>query len=494
MDYRLKQVYEQMLAGKQSSNNSVKSLTEAYTSIYEKKIVAPPVQMSDLDVLSNISGVKGQSLNVLINLYQAVKDNSVFRDQVLLSYGTPKNRAYDASMPLNYTQLAALISGQKFAEKPFIVTYASGTRKLRTPSPLATRICEWGAITDAHVQQLSKDMETNKINPSRIGWRPLVIFALYDNFKHRISLKGKLPPGIGAELNQVETFNESLKELPPTPLLLPGDTNQVPGVLFNKARKVEGVGKADIALLDSTTGKDVFWISFKEDTYHEDPEAVPHFQQWGSLKGLYFKSEGIRKTIDQFLSNAANSSSFRTINVEGIPFNSELEQYVSSSRLLKTLKNLHAKGILKQIHIMPEKSRAVYLDLLKKSNIKKNPELTSIALKGIYGSEFEVDKKIPFSSENVNLILQTPDPIKFVPQWDADQNNIQCLEMVLHSGSHIIKNPNLPDHAQYLPCLVIRYTKEEYFLYNNDTEVVLGGRTLIYPIGKVRGSGIEIEF
>ena len=485
-----------MLTGNHSSvAKSTNSLTEAYVSIYEKKAVAAvPAQMSDLDVLSNISGIKGQSLNTLLDLYHSVKENRIFRDEVLLSYGTPKNRAYDASMPLNYTQLASLISGQKFAEKPFIVTYASGTRKLRTPSPLATRICEWAGITDAHVQQLVKDMQTQKINPSRIGWRPLVIFALYDAFKNRIVLKGKLPPGIGAELNQVETFNDSLKELPPMPLLLPGDTTPVPGVLFNKARKVEGVGKADIALLDATTGKDVFWISFKEDSYNEDPEAVPHFQQWGSLKGLYFKSEGIRKTIDQFLSNAANSSSFKTISVEGVPFDSELEQYVSSSRLLKTLKNLHSKGILKQIHIMPEKSQAVYLDLLKRSNIKKNPELTSIALKGIYGSEFEVDKKIPFSSENVNLILQTPDPIKFVPHWDNEQNNIQYLEMVLQQGSHIIKNPNLPDHAQYLPCLVIRYTREEYFLFNNDTEVVLGGRTLIYPIGKVRGSGIEIEF
>lgn len=494
MDHNLIKLYDQMLKG-QTVNQSRKSLTEAYTSIYEKKAVSVvPTQMSELDVLSNISGIKSQSLNILFDLYHKVKDNSIFRDQVLLSYGTPKNRAYNTSMPLNYTQLAALISGQTFGEKPFIITYASGTRKLRTPSPLATRICEWGAITDAHVQQLSKDTETNKINPRQLGWRPLVIFALYDNFKNKITLKGKLPPGIGAELNQVETFNDSLKGLPPTPLLLPGDTNQVPGVLFNKARKVEGVGKADIALLDSNTGKEVFWISFKEDTYQEDPETVPHFQQWGSLKGLYFKSENIRKTIDKFLSNAANSSSFRTINIEGVPFNSELEQYISSSRLLKTLKNLHSKGILKRFHIMPEKSRAIYLDLLKKSNIKKNPELTSIALKGIYGSEFEVNKKIPFGSENVNLILQTPDPIKFVPKWDAEQNDIQCLEMILQPGSHIIKNPNLPEHAQYLPCLVVRYTKEEYFLYNNDTEVVLGGRTLIYPIGKVRGSGIEIEF
>ena len=66
----------------------------------------------------------------------------------------------------------------------------------------------------------------------------------------------------------------------------------------------------------------------------------------------------------------------------------------------------------------------------------------------------------------------------------------------IKSGSHIIKNPQLPEHSQYLPCLSLRYTHIERFRFINQQtkqpELILGGRLLIYPIGKTSRNSKEV--
>ena len=62
--------------------------------------------------------------------------------------------------------------------------------------------------------------------------------------------------------------------------------------------------------------------------------------------------------------------------------------------------------------------------------------------------------------------------------------------MQLTQNSHIIKNPDLPESENYLPCLYLRRTSEERFLFNNSTtnvpELILAGRTLVYTTGRAK--------
>lgn len=489
MDYRLKLIYEQMIAGKQSLNNSTKSLTEAYTSIYEKKLPKPPLELSDIDVLSKITDIQGEALTVLHQIYESIKTHPEFLAKVILSHGTPKGKAYSPSSVLNYVGLSELITSEDFNGKRCVITFASSAKKLRTPSPLDLRIAVWASLTDSHVHQLSTDISQGKFNVARPALKPLVIFALYQNFKQHLDLKSKAAAGIGAELRQVEAFNDSMKGLSPVNLIIPGDTNPVPDVNFNLALKVPGVGKADIALFNTETKEEVFWISFKDSVYNPDPTSMPQFQQWGSPKTLYSDSKfkGIQSAINVFLTKTVAHPSINTVDIENI--DESLLERINSSRELKKVFN---NKTLKQIHVMPEKTQ-MYLDLFNKSNIRINSDLTSLALKAIYGTDFEIDKNVKFGRENVNLIIETPQPLKFIPQRN-EQEDIEALIMTLENNAHIIKNPKLPEHQQYLPSLIVRYTSDEYFIFNDNTEVLLSGRVLIYPIGKVRGSGIEVHF
>ncbi len=62
---------------------------------------------------------------------------------------------------------------------------------------------------------------------------------------------------------------------------------------------------------------------------------------------------------------------------------------------------------------------------------------------------------------------------------------------------HILKNPNLPDADEYIPVLFMRHSSEDYFAFLNvetgKKEVLLGGRSFIYPKGKVPRNAININ-
>ena len=73
--------------------------------------------------------------------------------------------------------------------------------------------------------------------------------------------------------------------------------------------------------------------------------------------------------------------------------------------------------------------------------------------------------------------------------YSEKEDEPDYAEMVMPDDSHLIKNPDLPESAPYLPCLYGRYSKTEYFIFNNKNtkkkEAILGCRIMIYPQGKV---------
>ena len=68
-----------------------------------------------------------------------------------------------------------------------------------------------------------------------------------------------------------------------------------------------------------------------------------------------------------------------------------------------------------------------------------------------------------------------------------DPDESVAVKMTMVEKSHIIKNPELPDSVPYLPCMYIRHTVGNYFIFKNTktgrTEAILGGRLLVYPQG-----------
>lgn len=489
MDYRLKSLYEQMLKGKSikkvSSDNGVDTAKKNLKNAYDQVLTSQDINYSSLQELSKITGIEDNNvLQKLYKIYEFVKDNDVFKKQVQLTPGSPPTRAYDSSMELNFNNLLSLLKETKFNNKKFIVTFSSKVRKLRTPRPLGQRIAEWSSITSQQVNNLENEIYNKKrVSPLAVALKPLIIFAIYKNLPDKIEFVTKMPPGIGAEMAQVEAFNNNLNGISPTQLFLPGDNLPVPGVLFDKARKIEGVGKADIALCNNN--EDVFWISFKEGSYLPSNEkgAIPEFQQWGSLKSLYKTDSNIQDVIDSFLTKAVEQ--YKTIAFD------VFDPLTQKTELLEELKRqkININPILKdlakskKIYIVKEKI-ALFADL--QANKTKQSELINLALKAIYGNNFQKGKN--FGPENVNLILETPTPISF--EFLRENDDVVGLKLSLTQNSHIIKNPDLPESENYLPCLYLRRTSEERFLFNNlmtnNVELILAGRTLVYPTGRAK--------
>ena len=485
MDYRLKSLYEQMLKGETTNQTSKQDQPKSLVRAYKEIGSTEHENYSDLQELSKITGLEDkQSLHKLYKIYEFVKDTNAFKNQVRLTPGSPPTRAYDSTMDLNFKNLMALLVENKFENKKFIVTFSSKVRKLRTPKPLGQRIAEWSSITPQQVNNLENEVFNKKrVAPQAVALKPLIIFAIYKNLPNKIEFITKMPPGIGAEMAQVEAFNNTLNGISPTHLFLPGDNFPVPNVLFNKARKIEGVGKADIALCNNE--KDVFWISFKEGSYlpGDKEDSMPEFQQWGSLKSLYKTNKGIQDVINTFLTKAVEqyaSVAFDIFDpvVERKKLLQELEhQKINITPLLKDLDKA------KKVYIVKEKT-TLFADL--EANKTKQAELINLALKAIYGNNFEQGKN--FGPENVNLILETPTPISF--EFLREDEDTIGLKLILTENSHIIKNPDLPKSENYLPCLYLRRTLEERFLFNNSNtnvpELILAGRTLVYTTGRAK--------
>ena len=518
-DYFLNKIYDSLLSNKPVPKKPIvekkdikkfKPLSSVYSLIYEQvptqgfapnnnQEIQTDATTEQLDVLSKLSGINDkEAVKKLFAIYKFLSKTNLLEETPFKVGSDPRRiYKYTGSAIRTYSDLREIIFSPDFKDKKFIITYAGQVRKLRTPLPVDRRIIEWDFLSNPQQieNQFNLIQQTNQAKPSTSLKRILAIFDLYNQTPDKFELRTKMPPGISAELIQVETFNEMLKGAEPLSLLLPGDLQKVPDIEFNGATKVEGVPKADIALTNNKNGKsvEVFWISFKEDSYSLDPNAEPGFQQWGSLKKSYESDKGIQEIVDLFLTKSVLQEPDNFIVYDTNEQSAELEQALKEKEYdLNLLKDKDFKTA-KKIYFVQERT-SLYLDLFIQQNSKQD-DFKQLALKGIYGTDFELGKNIPFGRNNVNLILQTPEPIKFEKILDV-HGDPEAWKMVLGPGSHIIKNPQLPEHSQYLPCLSLRYTHAERFRFINQQtqqpELILGGRLLIYPIGKVSRTGEEI--
>jgi hypothetical protein len=498
-DYRLKKLYEQIYSDKkaETSNNKFKSansLQQSYDLVNNPKN-RPSVE--DFSALEKITGISDkQNLNVLYKIYEFLIQNNSFKTaDIAISVGSPKERAYKPDINLTYSALEGiLLEVVSNSSKKLVVTYASRERKIRTP--YGVRIGQWSAITPDAVNSCANDLSqsntTNVLIKVFKKLRCLIVFHLYKMHSNDIDFKVKLPPGIGQELAQVDEFNKALKGTSSLNLFLPEDTEPVPDVVFNGAKKIEGTGKADLALTNN--GEQTFWISFKEGSHvpsDSEDKASVGFQQWGSLSSLYSTDDSIRWSVDLFLTKCLdqhkeNFISFNTKTQSDLILKALNEHQITNQAAVK-------KAIEKvsAVHIQLEKT-AMFFKLFESGITEKQNKLQetmSLALKAIYGSKFEYNKSTPFSSENVNIIIETPTPLTFTPVLN-DNEDITAMRLVLVPGSHIIKNPDLPDSGPYLPCLYIRRTAEERFMFRNfntnNQELIVGGRLLVYPVGRTK--------
>jgi hypothetical protein len=494
----------------------MRTLNEAYDRVYTKQY-RPPKNLQSIyleqvaddeqdeeiedinipkkDALIKLSGLSSESaLLKLAELYDIIKNDlrftEILKNQVYFSRGSEKSRIYRNEDIINQNTLLD-ISKNDFDNGELIITYAGNIRKIRTPAPGAKRIAEFNKISDSHVNKTYESIKNkNTINSTHTSTlRILCLYDLFIEYPSLVKLTQKVAAGLGAEFAQVEEFNKALEDIPPVKFFIKHNLKtENQNIQFNKAKKIEGSGKADIELINSKTGKAVYWISFKDGKYDAKKDAS--FQQWGSLRTLYNNDSSINSIIDIFLDNI--SDLLPSVNYP--PSQKELE-IINKNPLMKTLWDANSykfnkngtefkanKNSVKKIYFYTKGTPEYYIDLFNKKNKIEQNSISNLALKSIYGSEYEMGKNSPFSSENVNIVLQTPNALSLRPLIKEEE--IEAVVLDIKPGAQLIKNPQMPESENYLPCLYSRFTEAMFFFFNNNTECILGIRPLVYPISK----------
>ncbi len=522
-----------MLSGQPSRQSSNKPLSL----IYETEILTPsapsqevpasnnepspdslsvdPTLLENLRLISNITDKT--VLNDLYFCYEQIKKNSpeLFNNKNF-AIATGGAGAYDTSAILTLNELQRLVSEftkESETTSRCVITYAGDVRKLRTP--LGQRIGRWDIkkVNNGSVIDLKNNL--NSINQKHASViRCLLVLALYETLKEKIEFKAKMPPGIKAENMQVEAFNKVIEKISlgdSTLDLVVADGGKkiaLPGgdrLQFDKAIKVPSTPKADIAFVKGD--QQVFWISFKEGKHAADNKAVAEFQQWGSFKKIYNADKKIKGLIDLFLSKCVQtrSDSFQRFD-KSSNWLKEIDMFLqkTTTEFLPKGGLLELKEVVKDIQecvtvYVTQPAESMYADFIsdsaKATNLKTRKfletDLTNVALKTIFGKDYEYGKQKPFGINNVNIVLETPQSIRAEVQMDSLNN--EPTTFVLDSDStsgHVLLNPNMPQSQKYFPCLYLRRTQKERFLFENPVtnqkELILCGRALFYTLGRAQ--------
>jgi hypothetical protein len=538
MDYRLKKRYEQMLSNQRPLESSNKSLSF----IYETEILTPPTPQQKLPVsddepssdsvnadhtlltnLGLISGITDETvLKDLYFCYEQIKNNSPeLFDNTGFVIAPGGAGAYDTSAVLTLSELQKLVfefTKDSESTSRCVITYAGDVRKIRTP--LGQRIGRWSKINNNAVADLKNNLNSIKLK-QRLAMRCLVILSLYEKVPGKIELKAKMPPGIKAENLQVDAFNKVIEKVllgdSAIDLIVADDGKRIalPGgnkLTFDKAIKVPSTPKADIAFVKGD--QQVFWISFKEGKHAVKDKEVAEFQQWGSFKTLYNADKNIKGLIDLFLTKSVEThpDSFRRFN-KSSNWLKEIDVF-----LRENAKELVPKGGLLELEEVVndiQQCSTVYVtlpaasmyadfisDSAKATNLKTRrfleTDLTNVALKTIFGKDYEHGKRKPFGVNNVNIVLETPQSIKAEIQMDSLSNEPSAFVLDSDSTSgHVLLNPDMPQSEKYFPCLYLRRTQKERFLFENPVtkqkELILCGRALFYTLGRAQSDAKHKE-
>ena len=212
--------------------------------IEETRIKAENV---DIDILRKLGLERFTDDEIINNLNQNVSN-------VTLSPGS--NNKYGLTTPVNYIGLESILK----KEGKLVITYAGTSKKIRTSSNI--RIVGWSAAKSIS----SPDFK-----------RAILVYQFYINNRDKVELVAKQARGIGYEELQVNNLNtwfikNEIKV--PLRLYISDELNEFrdTGVNVNDAHKIEGVGKADLALTENSTDK--FWISYKHGNYWSEEGAA----------------------------------------------------------------------------------------------------------------------------------------------------------------------------------------------------------------------------
>lgn len=450
--------------------------------------------------------------------YRTLKINDVDIESVTFNTGGGSRVFQEEFIP--YNKLYSYIKNQAL----IYITVAGTRNKMRSADNI--KICAWGPSR----------------GPEMANYEQIIaIFKLTKQFPKIIKILNREPTGINYEMQKVEELNGILsKSATPYFLYIYKDKKVVPmHVSVKTASKIIGVGKADIAL-ENELKKEVFWISYKYGDYFGKQGqillSVP-FQQYGSLQGLYdegfsnkpltdsrdVSGKDIQKFINEFIKRVLIKSGLNKygiknvikVDVKGknilfytqpnnvitIGPNHPIYDLVSDPVVLKkTAKNVKKEQKL-NLYFFIQGTSEYYFDMMAETELLDRETLDTIAGKSIYGSDFYVGNN-KFGRENINILLQTSH--KLVVQQHKTGDDVDGLILKTDEQGHILINPNLPSIVTeelgrvidvYLPVLFARFTRNESFKWEDETggNMILGGRFLILPKGKMPSKAIEIK-
>jgi len=448
---------------------------------------------ADIDILRKLGLERFTDDEIINNLNQNISS-------VTLSPGS--NNKYGLTTPLNYNGLESILK----KEGKLVITYSGTSKKIRTDSNI--RIVGWSAAKSIS----SPDFK-----------RAILVYQFYINNRDKVELVAKQARGIGYEELQVNNLNtwfikNDIKV--PLRLYISDELNEFrdTGVNVNGAHKIEGVGKADLALTENSTDK--FWISYKHGNYWSEEgaatslAAVP-FQQYGSIKNLHSKlgsekgkwAEIIANFLDKTTEQLPDPTTIRigqSLEIDdktkkvrtsdsNVMFSQEEKDLLLANKSSVNTVFKNNPGLNKEIYFLP-RGFSVWIDMLDGSD-----ESRQIAGMSIYGLDFKLNSS-NYGPENVQCLIQTNERLN-VEFHNDSEDEPNGIKISTNKRGHILFNPNLPAPKnaedpilQYRPVLYARFTEVENFSYTRKGKVILllGCRILVMPYGKIPGTTIAL--
>ena len=448
---------------------------------------------ADIDILRKLGLERFTDDEIINNLNQNISS-------VTLSPGS--NNKYGLTTPLNYNGLESILK----KEGKLVITYSGTSKKIRTDSNI--RIVGWSAAKSIS----SPDFK-----------RAILVYQFYINNRDKVELVAKQARGIGYEELQVNNLNtwfikNEIKV--PLRLYISDELNEFrdTGVNVNGAHKIEGVGKADLALTENSTDK--FWISYKHGNYWSEEgaatslAAVP-FQQYGSIKNLHSKlgsekgkwAEIIANFLDKTTEQLPDPTTIRigqSLEIDdktkkvrtsdsNVMFSQEEKDLLLANKSSVNTVFKNNPGLNKEIYFLP-RGFSVWIDMLDGSD-----ESRQIAGMSIYGLDFKLNSS-NYGPENVQCLIQTNERLN-VEFHNDSEDEPNGIKISTNKRGHILFNPNLPAPKnaedpilQYRPVLYARFTEVENFSYTRKGKVILllGCRILVMPYGKIPGTTIAL--
>jgi len=448
---------------------------------------------ADIDILRKLGLERFTDDEIINNLNQNVSN-------VTLSPGN--NNKYGLTTPVNYIGLESILK----KEGKLVITYSGTSKKIRTDSNI--RIVGWSA---------AKSISTTDFK------RAILVYQFYINNRDKVELVAKQARGIGYEELQVNNLNtwfikNEIKV--PLRLYISDELNEFrdTGVNVNGAHKIEGVGKADLALTENSTDK--FWISYKHGNYWSEEgaatslAAVP-FQQYGSIKNLHSKlgsekgkwAEIIANFLDKTTEQLPDPTTIRigqSLEIDdktkkvrtsdsNVMFSQEEKDLLLANKSSVNTVFKNNPGLNKEIYFLP-RGFSVWIDMLDGSDDSRQ-----IAGMSIYGLDFKLNSS-NYGPENVQCLIQTNERLN-VEFHNDSEDEPNGIKISTNKRGHVLFNPNLPAPKnaedpilQYRPVLYARFTEVENFSYTRKGKVILllGCRILVMPYGKIPGTAIAL--